>query len=62
MVSGIFTNFLARMQLAVLVGDIVFFATINFARSFSPKLKDFMVFIVKPLFSLLIFINFNAVV
>ena len=25
LVSGIFTNFLARMQLAVLVGDIVFF-------------------------------------
>ena len=62
MVSSIFTNFLAQMQLAVLVGDTVFFPTINFARSFSPKLKDFMVLIVKPLFSLLIFINFNVVV
>ena len=44
--SSIFTNFLAQMQLAVLVGDTVFFP----ARSFSPKLKDFMVSIVKPLF------------
>ena len=50
MVSGIFTNFLARMQLAILVGDTVIFPAINFARSFSPKLKDFMVSIVKPLF------------
>ena len=50
------------MQLAVLVGDTVFFLAINFARSFSPKLKDFMVLIVKPLFSLLVFINFNVVV
>ena len=47
--SGIFTNFLAWMQLAILVGDNVFFSAINFARSFSPKLKDFMVLIVKPL-------------
>ena len=43
LVSGIFTNFLARMQFVVLVGDIVFFFTINFARSFSPKLRDFLV-------------------
>ena len=38
------------MQLAILVGDTVIFPAINFARSFSPKLKDFMVSIVKPLF------------
>ena len=37
------------MQLVVLVGDTVFFLAINFVRSFSPKLKDFMVLIVKPL-------------
>ena len=41
LVSGIFTNFFARMQLVVLIGDIVFFSTINFARSFSCKLKDY---------------------
>ena len=50
LVSGIFTNFLAWMQLAVLVGNTVFFSAINFAWSFSPKLKDFMVLIVKTLF------------
>ena len=52
LVSGIFTNFLAWMQMAVLVGNTVFFSAINFAWSFSPKLKDFMVLIVKPLFFL----------
>ena len=36
--------------------DIVFCPFLNFNRSFSPELKDFMVFIVKPYF-LLIFIN-----
>ena len=52
-------NFLAQMQLAVLVGDTVFFPAINFARSFSPKLKDFMVLIVKSLFLFLFFlVNF----
>ena len=38
----------------------VFCLALNFDRSFSPELKDFMVLMVKPL-SLLIFINFYVV-
>ena len=40
--------------------DIVFCPFLNFDRSFSIELKDFMVFIVKPYF-LLIFISCYAV-
>ena len=49
------------IQLDIISVNTVFCLALNFDRTFSPKLKDFMVLMVKPHFLLLIFINFYAV-